>query len=71
MPPCPVGAEWVEIFKKSVKLKRVLKSVNSNFTMAGLSPKLEQAKTHFLSHHNVCYINRFAEFQTSDLWSNG
>ena len=30
-----------------------LKSVNSNLTLAVHSPKLEQAKTHFLSHHNV------------------
>ena len=28
----------------------VLKSVNSNFTLAVNSPKLDQAKTHFLSH---------------------
>ena len=27
-----------------------LKSVNSNFTLAVHSPKLNQAKTHFLSH---------------------
>ena len=31
-----------------------LKSVNSNFTLAVRSPKFWQAKTHFLSHHNVC-----------------
>ena len=48
-----------------------LKSVNSNFTLAVHSPKLNQAKTQILSHHNVCNINRFAKFQTSDLWSNG
>ena len=28
----------------------VLKSVNSNFTLAVNTPKLDQAKTHFLSH---------------------
>ena len=28
----------------------VLKSVDSNFTLAVHSPKLNQAKTHFLSH---------------------
>ena len=48
----------------------LLKSVNSNFTLAVHSPKLGQAKTHFLSHHNVCNINRFAKFQTSDLWTD-
>ena len=31
-----------------------LKSVNSNFTLAVRSWKFGQAKTHFLSHHNVC-----------------
>ena len=49
----------------------LLKSVNSNFTLAVHTRKLYQAKTHFLSHHNLCMINRFAKFQTSDLWSNG
>ena len=39
-----------------------LKSVNSNFTLAVRSPKFGQAKTHFLSHHNLCYINRYATF---------
>ena len=29
----------------------MLKSLNSNFTLAVHSPKLNQAKTHFLSHH--------------------
>ena len=29
---------------------KVLKSVNSNFTLAVQSPKLGQAKTHVLSH---------------------
>ena len=28
----------------------ILKSVNSNFTLAVHSPKLNDAKTHFLSH---------------------
>ena len=45
--------------------KRV-KSVNSNFTLAVHSPKLGQAKTHFLSHHNVCKINRLANFPTRE-----
>ena len=49
----------------------LLKSVNSNFTLAAHSPKFGQAKTHFLSHHNVCKINRFANFPTRDQWSNG
>ena len=31
-------------------LNDLLKSVNSNFTLAIHSPKLGQAKTHFLSH---------------------
>ena len=38
---------------------RWLKSVNSNFALAVHSLKFGQAKTHFLSHHNVCYIDRF------------
>ena len=49
----------------------VLKSVNSNFTLAVLSQKFGQAKTHFLSLDNVCYINRFANFLTRGQWSNG
>ena len=54
--------------KDSLKILLVLlKSINSNFTLAVHSPKLNQVKTHFLSHHNVSKINRFA----SDLWSNG
>ena len=48
----------------------ILKSVNSNFTLAVHSPKLNQAKIHFLSHHNVCNITRFTKVQTSDLWNN-
>ena len=32
----------------------LLKSVNSNFTLAVHSPKLGQAKTQVLSHHNAC-----------------
>ena len=48
-----------------------LKSVNSNFTLAVRSRKFGQAKTHFLSHHNVFYINRFANFPKRDQWSNG
>ena len=48
------------------------KSVNSNFTLAVHLPKLNHAKTHFLSHHNVCKINRFAKLQTtSDLLIEG
>ena len=43
---------------------RWLKSVNSNFALAVHSLKFGQAKTHFLSHHNVCYISRFAIFLT-------
>ena len=43
-----------------------LKSVNSNFTLAVRSRKFGQAKTHFLSHHNVCFINRFANFPKHD-----
>ena len=48
-----------------------LKSVNSKFTLAVHSPKFGQAKNHFLSHHYVYYINIFANFLTSDQWSNG
>ena len=58
---------FLEYFMKQI----LLKSVNFNFTMAVHSPKLGQAKTQFLSHHNVCKINIFATFQTSDLWSDG
>ena len=32
------------------KTNKKLKSVNSNFTPVAHSPKLNQAKTHFLSH---------------------
>ena len=49
----------------------VVKSVNSDFNLAVRSKKFWQAKTHFLSHHDVCYINRFANFPTRDQWSNG
>ena len=31
-------------------MKKMVKSVNSKFTLAAHSPKLGQAKTHFLSH---------------------
>ena len=49
-----------------------LKSVNSNFTLAVRSRKFGQAKTQFLSHHNVCYVfNRVANFPSRDQWSNG
>ena len=43
----------VAIFSHFIKL---LKSINSTFTLAVRSQKFGQAKTHFLSHHNVCYI---------------
>ena len=46
-------------------------AVNSNFTLAVHSPKFGQAKIHFLSHHNACYINRFANFLTRYQGSNG
>ena len=49
----------------------VIKSVTFNFTLAVNSPKLNHAKNHFLSHHNVFKINKFAKFLTSDLLSNG
>ena len=65
--------KWVEqstvIF--TVEFAEWLKSVNSNFSLAVHSPKLNQVKTHFLSHHNICNINRFTKFRTRDLWSNG
>jgi hypothetical protein len=66
-----VGATSIRIPVKNQNSGGELKSVNSNFTLAVHSPKLWQAKTHFLSHHNVCYINRFANFLTMDQWSNG
>ena len=37
-------------FFETVYLLEKLKSVNSNFTLTVHSPKLNQAKTHFLSH---------------------
>ena len=47
------GPQYV-LFKFSPMLfYEFLKSVNSNFTLAVHSPKPNQAKTHFLSHHNV------------------
>ena len=51
--------------------QRLLQSVNSNFTLAVQSRIFGQAKTHFLSHQNVYYINRFADFPTRDQLSNG
>ena len=35
---------------KAILIPRLLKSVNSNFTLAVRSLKFGQAKTHFLSH---------------------
>ena len=62
-----------------------LKSVDSNFTLAVHSPKLNQAKTHFLFYHNVYYLIDLLKFIYSgkatkytnfkflkrDQWSNG
>ena len=62
---------WTIVLSTFNLLKQNLKSVNSNFTLAVHSQKFGQAKTHFLSHHNVCYVNRFADFLTRDQWSNG
>ena len=70
MKPCKVGGHgfgWIHFNYLQMQCIH-LKSVNSNFTLAVHSPKLNNAKTHFLSHHNVSIINRFAKFQTSDLW---
>ena len=58
------------LFHLTSKILQGLKSVNSNLTLAVRSPKFFQAKTNFLSHHNKCYINRFANFLTRDQWSN-
>ena len=56
------------LFHLTRKFLQGLESVNSNFTLAVRLPKFCQAKTQFLSHHNVCYINRFANFLTRDQW---
>ena len=37
-------------WKLKAKITKLLKSVNSNFTLTVHSPKLNHAKTHFLSH---------------------
>ena len=58
-------------FFHKICLFQGLKSDDSNSTLAVRSPKFGQAKTHFLSHHKVYYINRFADFLTRDQWSNG
>ena len=47
-----------------IPTKLLLKSVSSNLTLAVRSPKFWHAKTNFLSHYHVCYINRFANFLT-------
>ena len=61
---------WI-ILSTKLSLWHLLKSINSNFTLTVHSLKLNHAKTHFLSHHNACNINRFAKFQTRYLWSSG
>ena len=43
----------VQVFSLLITKYYLLKSVNSNFTLAVHSPKFGQAKTHFLSHPNV------------------